>query len=342
MQIYISWPGSMRHGPDILPVFLPFSGCRVRCIFCAQHLQTGVGERDVYRTLECLEHRLEERSADAPPLELGFFGGTFTAFPPEHFTACLALVRRHRSTGRICTARCSTRPDAVDAERLGQLAEAGFHMVELGVQSYADPALNAARRGYDAATAEQACAAVRGAGLELGVQLLPGMPGSTPEIFRRDVACALECGAQALRFYPCLVIKGTPLADLWRQGDFIPWTLKTTVSAFAEGWLAARRRGVPVIRMGLAQEPGLDARILAGPAHPALGSMVQGEALLRAVEEAVQEHFPPITVRELRVPRACRGFFWGHKNILRERWSALGVKNSTVVWHDGPEVVARL
>ena len=339
MQVHISWCGVASGASVILPIFLPFSGCPVRCIFCAQHLQTGVGDRTFRQTLESLERQLQARGADAPPVELGFFGGTFTALAPDRFADCLALVRRHRDAGRIRAARCSTRPDAVDAARLELLADAGFEMVELGIQSYAPAALAAARRGYDADVAAEACAAVRASGLRLGVQLLPGMPGVTPEIFHQDVRAALDCGAQALRFYPCLVINGTQLADLWRRGNFVPWPLAATIPALADGWLAARRAGVPVIRMGLAREPGLDEQILAGPTHPALGSMVQGEALWRAVSEALREHAPGAAVRGLRAPRNCRGFFWGHRNALRARWTALGLRADNVGWHDAPEII---
>ena len=78
---------------------------------------------------------------------------------------------------------------------LDRLRAAGCAVVELGVQSFADAALAAARRGYDGATAFAACGTVRGAGLRLGVQLLPGMPGHTPEQFAQDVPKALEAGA---------------------------------------------------------------------------------------------------------------------------------------------------
>lgn len=339
MQIYISWADIASDARVILPIFLPFSGCPVRCIFCAQHLQTGAGGRTFRQALENLEHQLQTRAAEASPVDLGFFGGTFTALAPDRFAACLALVRRHRNAGRIRAARCSTRPDAVDAARLAMLAEAGFEMVELGIQSYDAGALAAARRGYDGDIAAEACAAVRASGLRLGVQLLPGMPGVTPEIFQRDVRMALDCGAQALRFYPCLVINGTQLAALWRRGDFAPWSLEATIPALAEGWLTARHAGVPVIRMGLAQEPGLDAQILAGPAHPALGSMVQGEALWRTVSDALRERPKGAVLRGLRAPRNCRGFFWGHRGALRTRWGELGLGTADVQWHDAPEIV---
>ena len=141
----------------------------------------------------------------------------------------------------------------------------GCRTVELGIQSFSDTALQASERHYSGRQAAEACRLVRDAGLALGVQLLPGMPGHQPEDFLADVRRALSLGADMLRFYPCLVLAGTELARRWQQGLYTPWPLPQTLSLLARGWLYARRAGVPVIRMGLAPEPGMEAALLAGP-----------------------------------------------------------------------------
>ena len=347
-----------------MPIFLPFAGCSLRCAFCAQHHQTGIAIRpDTTAVIRNTVSQLRAYIAHAhTPIEVGFFGGTFTALPEEDFKICLCALHAWREEGLVSHARCSTRPDA-DPGRLALLREAGFATVELGIQSFDHDALRSSRRGYSTDTALRACAQVRAAGLHLGVQLLPGMPGVSPAVFRRDVALALDAGAALLRFYPCLVLEGTDLAQWWRQGRYIPWTLAQVVDALADGWLAAQERHVPVIRMGLAPEPGLEDAVLAGPRHPALGALVQAEALYRAVERAArhaaenlahaagQAHTAPPNITAsslplctsplltgLSVPRHCRGFFWGHKGSLRLRWEALGITASSVRWHEGDTV----
>ena len=37
----LPWPCKHTKRPDVFPVFLPFSGCRTRCVFCSQPAQTG-------------------------------------------------------------------------------------------------------------------------------------------------------------------------------------------------------------------------------------------------------------------------------------------------------------
>lgn len=345
----------------VVPVFLPFHGCPVRCVFCAQDVQTGLADAKplpgaVYpaapQVSSGIDHVLHEarqnlrhrHDAGLPPAELAFYGGTFTALPENELAACLEMAREALEQGWIRAFRCSTRPDRVDAAILLRLRSAGCGVVELGVQSFDDGALAASRRGYTGATALAACAAVRVAGLKLGVQLLPGMPGHHPEHFAQDVPTALAAGAHMLRFYPCLVLEGTGLAAMWRAGSYTPWPLEATLDALARGWLAAMRAGVPVIRMGLAPEPGLAQAILAGPVDGELGGRVKGRALLLAVREALQtpdlrQKFLPESGFALRLPRAMQGFFWGAGGELRPAWAALGLRAVSFEEESQPQIL---
>ncbi len=202
---------------------------------------------------------------------------------------------------------------------------------------------------------------MRDAGLALGVQLLPGMPGHQPEDFLADVRRALDLGADMLRFYPCLVLAGTELARRWQQGLYAPWPLPRTLSLLARGWLYARRAGVPVIRMGLAPEPGMEAALLAGPADRNLGGRVLGRALwlhvcaclLRARgDDAARSEVRAAALLDallaggkapaglpraqaLYLPRSCQGFFRGPGDELGTAWAALGITRRNLVWTAG-------
>lgn len=331
----------------VVPVFLPFGGCHARCVFCAQHEQTGQtpcppgapgGVRaDVSAVLAAARRELESRAARGlPPAETAFYGGTFTALPPAEMAACLHFARGARNGGLVTSFRVSTRPDRVDAAVLERLRGEGCGIVELGVQSFAEHALAASRRGYDRSAALEACARVRAAGLRLGVQLLPGMPGHSPADFAADVRLALDAGAEMLRFYPCLVLEGTELARIWRGGGYAPWPLDVTLGALAHAWLAALEAGVPVIRMGLAPEESLTRSLLAGPVDPALGCRVMGRGLLLAVRRALrgaQENRPSFA---MQLPVAAQGYVWGARKELRPVWADLGLER--IFWSREPVV----
>ena len=178
--------------------------------------------------------------------------------------------------------------------------------------------------------------AVAGAesGLKLGIQLLPGMPGSTPQRFSEDVEEALAFSPSCLRFYPCLVVDGTPLAERWRMGQYAPWELDTTITTLGKALASAWARRIPVIRLSLAPERELDESVLAGPRHPALGNIIQSEALFETVRShfALNGFLPP---DELFFPQYCQGFFSGHKGSLLPRWEKLGIQPSSIQWVEG-------
>ena len=333
--------------PRILPVFMPFAGCPHRCLFCAQDKQTGASPEppggSALRTLASLLHSLKAKRQAAQdtfrPVEIAFYGGTFTALPETVQMACLARAAEGKKEGLVCRVRCSTRPDALTPRTLDALRAGGLDLVELGIQSFHTEALEVSQRGYTGETAREGCRLMQDSGLELGIQLLPGMPGSTPERFREDVRNALAFSPACLRFYPCLVVDGTPLATLWKKGAYGQWDTLTTVDALGGALAEAWERRIPVIRLSVAPEASFDAAVLAGPRHPALGSLIQGEALFQTLRRNIEARGCPPTT--LALPRFCQGFFFGHKKSLVARWKTLGIDPGAVRWTTGENAVLR-
>lgn len=334
------WPLPVR-GTAILPVFLPFAGCRTRCIYCAQPLQTGRGIQNVEAALARADSMLRARAAQGrEPCELAFYGGTFTALPAEALAVCLDRVRGWQQEGLVCTWRCSTRPDCVEDAVLSSLAGAGCSTVELGIQTFRDDVLAASLRGYTAKTSKLAMQAVRHAGFALGVQLLPGLPG--PSVteghsaadFVDDVHTALAAGCSFLRFYPCLVVEGTGLARLWREGRYRAWDVPSTIAALARGLLCAHARNIPVIRLGVAVEEDFEEHVLAGPRDKDLGTRVRARAVLMLLEQAARCG----RIERVELPRAVQGFLWGCRGENRARLAELGLGQQTLVWTEEPRI----
>lgn len=333
-------PEPLRENTRIHPIFLPFQGCPTRCIFCSQVTQTGTTPRPIPQVLKDLDLTLAAALAKGEgPRELAFYGGTFTAMPLEQQLACLNLASRYKRLGFASVIRCSTRPDCISVPLLTTLKAAGLDMVELGVQSFDSGVLAASKRGHDGGIAREACRMVSASGLRFGIQLMPGLPamenGMSTEQFLSDMKATVELGPETLRLYPCLVMEGTELAVLWRQGSYNPWSLEQTIPALAEALLMAWGKGIRVIRLGVAPERGLAETILAGPGHPALGAMARALALCKYIGQwHVRAGAEP--VRRLRVPRRFQGEFWGHKNALIPDYASMGISRESVCWWDEP------
>ncbi|WP_316898009.1 radical SAM protein [Pseudodesulfovibrio indicus] len=322
----------------VWPVFLPFAGCPHRCLFCAQDKQTGRTAQDLDAILRELDSDLRDAlDKGRGPYELAFYGGTFTALPAPYPEAFLSLAARFREAGLITRVRCSTRPDCVAPDTLSRLRALGLDLVELGIQSFDDGPLTASGRGYSGATAKKGCERVKASGLALGIQLLPGLPGDRPGLFREDVRLAADLEPETARLYPCLVVRGTPLARAWERGEYVPWTTERAVTELADALRVLWARGVRVIRMGLAPEETLDESVLAGPHHPALGQSARGLALLSLIREKVRELGGRPTL--LEVPRRYCGELYGHAGELKPAYFELGLSETAVRFADGPDFV---
>ena len=129
--------------------------------------------------------RARPRSA---PVQVGFFGGSFTGLAPDLQDRFLAAVQPFLAAGRVHSLRLSTRPDTVDRPTLARLRAAGVATVELGAQSLDPAVLRVSRRGHGVEEVVRAAALVRRAGIELGIQLMIGLPAETLASLRRTVA----------------------------------------------------------------------------------------------------------------------------------------------------------
>ncbi len=335
VKLSFPWP-SHKEKNVIVPVFLPFAGCPARCIYCAQNLQTAQGALPLDRILAGAEDMLFKRKKTGRgACELAFYGGTFTAQREEAFAKCLEAAKRWLAQGLIDRWRCSTRPDVLDSDRLCRMQDAGCTCIELGIQSFADDVLQVSGRGYEAGTAEEGMQRVLDAGFALGVQLLPGLPLSTAEGFISDVARSLQLGCSLLRFYPCLVVRSTKLAEMYERGEYVPWSVAQSVEALAQGLLLANEARVPVTRIGVAYEQDFEQCVLAGPRDPDLGTKVRSTALLLALQRMVPKKAEGLKVL---LPARSQGYAFGQKGDGRRKLAELGIGPGNLFWHDEEKV----
>jgi histone acetyltransferase (RNA polymerase elongator complex component) len=273
----------------VVPFFIAHLGCPHRCVFCDQEKIAGA-QGVLPSAAEMLEKIAAYReSSPESQVEAAFYGGTFTALPKANQAYLLGALQPLVASGELKSLRLSTRPDAVDAETATFLKAMGVGTVELGVQSMDEEVLRRSGRGHTAADAERAVRALQEAGLSVGVQLMPGLPGDSHQRSLASLERVLALGPSFLRIYPTLVIEGTELAGLYRAGSYLPQTVDQSVSLCKRLLLSALRACVPVVRLGLQPTAELESPgvILAGPYHPAFGQMVESELFFDLMSDLV-------------------------------------------------------
>lgn len=272
----------------ILPIFVPHAGCPNDCVFCNQKRISGSLLPASAETVRAAVSAIAPGSG----YELAFYGGSFTAMPEAEQEELLAATVPARQSGAVATLRVSTRPDAVTEEKLARLRRYGVETVELGAQSMCDEVLRRSGRGHTSADTVKAAKLVKDAGFTLILQMMTGLPGSDDT---RDIASARAIAAllpDGVRVYPTVILRNTPLYDLWRAGKYREHTVEDAVRVCARILSIFDDAEIPVIRMGLNPSDELSGGGAAGGAyHPALGELVRArlwrdraEALLSGIE----------------------------------------------------------
>ncbi|NPV00103.1 MAG: radical SAM protein [Brevinematales bacterium] len=266
-----------KHKHYTIPVFIPFAGCEFQCVFCDQNKITSILKSP---STDEIGNIIESCLATIPrgdtSIEIGFFGGTFTALPSALQEKYLKSAQKYLTSGNVDGIRLSTRPDKIGRPVLDLLKKYHVSTIELGAQSMNDDVLRLAGRGHTAADTVNASGLILQRGFRLGLQLMPGLTGDRREYCIDAARQAVSIGASDARIYPAVVIDGTPLADDYRAGKYAPLTMEDAVEWTADMTEILEAGGVHIIKIGLHASEDLTAgtSVLAGPFHPQFREMV--------------------------------------------------------------------
>lgn len=263
-------------------------GCPNDCSFCNQKKITGVGTSVTpIQVKGRIDRHLQTLAGQNAEIEVGFFGGSFTAIPIEEQTALLRVAYPYLEHGKITGIRLSTRPDCINEEILQNLKRFGVTMIELGVQSMDDEVLKKNFRGHTAEDARRASELIHAYGFALGHQVMLGLPGDTAEKAMQSVEELLAYKPENARIYPTLVIRDTLLAQWYQEGRYQPLGLEEAVEQSKQVLKKFRSAGTNVIRIGLLGSDNINPQkdVLAGPFHPAFGELVESELVYEKLTE---------------------------------------------------------
>ncbi len=157
-------------------------------------------------------------------------------------------------------------------------------MVELGIPTFNEAILADLNRRHSVPEFLQCFEALRAEGIQVAMQIMTGLPGETMDDIRKTADEVCRLNPAYLRIYPLLVLRDTPLQKIYEEGRFTPLSLDEAVARTLYIYLRARRREIPVVRMGLSENEVLKERILAGPYHPSFGYVVKSEAFYLALK----------------------------------------------------------
>ncbi len=232
-------------------------------------LRARMFEFDPYRQTYNRLLQLESIGHPIDKVELIVMGGTFpsyfTCYQEWFVTRCIEAMNNYSSTdedtkisirnGGILTVpnkfnyledvqtanekssvRCvgmtfETRPDYAKIPDVDRMLQLGVTRVELGVQTIYNFIYKRIERGHRVSDVIESTRILRDSGLKVAMHVMPGLfsdPERDMRIFHRIFEDD-NFKPDMLKIYPCLVTKGSEFYDLWKKGDYTPYTTEQAV-----------------------------------------------------------------------------------------------------------------
>ena len=270
----------------IIPIFISHRGCPNDCVFCNQKKITAregdVAPEDVRDTIEQWLTTLD----DMETVEVSFYGGSFTGLPMEQQTEFLKIAKEYKDSGKVDAIHLSTRPDYISVPILDNLKKYSVDVIELGVQSFSDDVLRASGRGHDSSCVYKACDLIKSYGFTLGIQLMIGLPGDSPDTCTMSALETVKIGPSIARLYPTVTIGDTELYHMMERGEYKPLSLEESVRRTKVMYEILSEAGINIIRVGLKASEIMEDQI---GFHPAFRQLVESEIAQDVIEEQLAQ-----------------------------------------------------
>lgn len=259
-------PSRSASGVAVVAVMTPPFPCpHGRCIYCPGGITSGTpqsytghepaamrGAEYGFDGYTQVRARLDQTMAIGHPtdkVDLIIMGGTFPARPPEFqkgfVKSCLdamnlcgsgsleeAIALNERAPSRCIGLTIETRPDWCRKGHVDLMLSYGTTRVELGVQTLNQSTIDLVKRAHTIDDVIEATRILKDSGLKVGYHLMPGLPGESPQSDFETFKKVFEderFRPDLLKIYPTLVIEGTELYEMYRRGEYTPYSTEECV-----------------------------------------------------------------------------------------------------------------
>ena len=144
------------------------------------------------------------------------------------------LYRRALSHPDVVGISVGTRPDSIDDDAvalLTELARDRYVCVELGLQSIDDAILTRINRGHSFAEYLSTVDRLAGRGIDICTHLIYGFPGEKRSGFVKGARLISSLPVTSVKLHQLHAVEGTKLAQMYRDGSYLPITLPEYVGA---------------------------------------------------------------------------------------------------------------
>jgi oxygen-independent coproporphyrinogen-3 oxidase len=207
--------------PIALYVHVPF--CATKCDYCSFYSTCPPAEeftRSVVDATVDQAHELLARLGRPHVRTIYIGGGTPSVLAPRIFSRLATGVLDATGQQRVEEWTVEANPESISASWVSVLADLPVTRVSVGVQSFSASAREAiGRSGSEGAILRAVEALRRGGFVSIGIDLIAGVPGQSPEDIVFDVERAVALEADHVSLYTLSLDPGTPIAGRVARGE---------------------------------------------------------------------------------------------------------------------------
>ncbi|MFO7838599.1 MAG: radical SAM family heme chaperone HemW [Desulfosalsimonadaceae bacterium] len=198
-------------------VHVPF--CRRKCPYCDFYSVTDTDWIGPW--LEALLGEIDMVRGFSYPVDTIYIGGgTPSLLGGRQVRMLLEALFRKFAVCRAPEITLEANPATVDSYQLKSYRDCGVNRLNIGVQSFRGEALDFLGRIHSGRQAAESILAAQKAGfVNIGLDLIYGLPGQTKSVWQRDLKQALAYSPSHLSCYLLTYAPGTELAEKRSRGE---------------------------------------------------------------------------------------------------------------------------
>lgn len=215
-----------RADPQKAGVYIGIPFCPTRCLYCS-FTSNQAGEGEIERYLEALFTEIDfagkkMKMNGIRPESIYIGGGTPTALSAGQL---LRLLQRIRTAFDFSEVREFTveagRPDTITREKLEVLKNAGAERISINPQTMKDETLQRIGREHTAKETDRAFKEAAQLGFDsINCDIIAGLPGETPEDFKRTLNHVMELGAGNITVHTLAVKRSSRLKEMDKDYNY--------------------------------------------------------------------------------------------------------------------------
>jgi len=203
-------------------IYLHIPFCKRKCHYCNFYSLANLKYKDLFHKTLLKEIALRKDYLNGEEIQSIYFGGgTPSLLSPTEIDEILNQIHKYFSVLPTAEIDLEANPDDLNSKVLKDYYSLGINRLSIGTQSFDNEILTKLNRIHTADQAIQSVKQAQDIGFEnISIDLIYGIPGLSPELWKKSIAKAISLDVPHLSAYHLTVEANTALEVLIRKNKY--------------------------------------------------------------------------------------------------------------------------